>query len=588
MQLESVTIKNYRSIKDTALTIQKIANKYCFIMLGINESGKSNFLKAIALKDSKDINYNNDCEKNAGNKNENISITYTLISNEKLNKKFISKGIPENLAKIIELEKIQKQFDFNSNNEIVNCFHIYIKDNQEFSRYVLFNNEIQIITAKNQEVGEEGKLINLLNKEKLERFLGDNVFSDDKHSIPKVIFWKSEDKYLINQQIDLNVFKDNPSISIPLKNCFNIAGITNILQEINRIVNEPSKKLTLEKKLSNKVTEYINAIWIEHKINIRFSIDTMKLSFLIEDKEDDTNNFEISQRSDGFKQFISILLNLSIENETKELKNKIILLDEPEIHLHPSGQKYLKAELLKIAENNIVIYATHSTYMADTQNLDRHFSVKKDSGITIIKQIDRNNPYGDEVLYNALGTSILEHIEPNVLIVEGKTDKDIFNLYCKKFKTELKPPKITVIPADGVKSIIKYTRFFNINIIKGFVLVDSDAVGTTEKNKIRAEDNYDEKNTFEINDIHDTKILATLEDLFDKQYLEKAIKDIFGVDMVLNESKPLMKQHKDKYKEHDQKKLKTPFMEAISGLPKEKLKKEKYYSFFKNLIEKIQ
>jgi AAA15 family ATPase/GTPase len=54
--------------------------------------------------------------------------------------------------------------------------------------------------------------------------------------------------------------------------------------------------------------------------------------------------FEVDKRSDGFKQFVSIILNLSIENETGVLNNKVILLDEPETHLHPSGQKYLRNE----------------------------------------------------------------------------------------------------------------------------------------------------------------------------------------------------------------------------------------------------
>jgi predicted ATP-dependent endonuclease of OLD family len=85
----------------------------------------------------------------------------------------------------------------------------------------------------------------------------------------------------------------------------------------------------------------------------------MQLTFLVEEKSD-TYKFEVDKRSDGFKQFVSIILNLSIENETGVLNNKVILLDEPETHLHPSGQKYLRNELLKISENNLVIYATHS------------------------------------------------------------------------------------------------------------------------------------------------------------------------------------------------------------------------------------
>jgi hypothetical protein len=38
----------------------------------------------------------------------------------------------------------------------------------------------------------------------------------------------------------------------------------------------------------------------------------MQLTFLVEEKSD-TYKFEVDKRSDGFKQFVSIILNLSIE-----------------------------------------------------------------------------------------------------------------------------------------------------------------------------------------------------------------------------------------------------------------------------------
>lgn len=587
MKLQNITIKNYRSIKEIDLEINEVAGKKCMILLGINESGKSNILKAINSKNYENsIDYSKDCNQEAENKQEIISIACSQIPGGGWADVFKNKGIPESLAKMIELEQTQRRAELNDRGR-VNKFDIRIKDNKDFAKYVFLNNRIQLKTKDNIVLGDNEETTNLLNKEILERYL-ESFFDLFEHNAPKVIFWKAEDKYLINKQINLQIFKDNTNTSIPLRNCFNIAGIKqdSIKSAIETIYNNSAKKSKLQRKLSEKVTQYINTVWTEHKIKINFDIDNMQLSFLIEEQDDSNVMIDVSQRSDGFKQFISILLNLSIENETGALENKIILLDEPEIHLHPSGQKYLRDELLKIAENNIVIYATHSIYMVDKKNLDRHYHVQKDNGLTTVKKIEKDNPLGDEVLYGALGTSVLEHLEPNVLIVEGKTDRDIFNLYCRIFTEELDIPNISVISADGANNFPRYAKFFTTHIIKGFTLSDSDKDGKKAKNDVLAmDDGYTEDNVFEINDFIESTNANTLEDLFDKECLEKAVKDIFVID--LNKTHPFIPQIKTKKRDINDKIIKKNFMAEISLLNKEALKKQEYYKFFEELIKKI-
>ena len=186
---------------------------------------------------------------------------------------------------------------------------------------------------------------------------------------------------------------------------------------------------------------------------------------------------------------------------------------------------------------------------------------------------------------NALGTSVLEHIEPNVLIVEGKTDRDIFNLYCNKF-TDLTIPKISVISTDGAKNFPKYAKFLNTNIIKGFALSDSDKEGKKAKNNVLAiGEGYTEDNTFEINNFLDTQKEYTLEDLFDKKYLENAVKNI--VEISLDARSPFISQIKKVKKDIDEKIIKKNFMQEISKLNKKELKSQKYYDFFEKLIKKI-
>lgn len=598
MKIKSISIKNYRSIQDVSFDIKTIANKNCHILLGVNESGKSNILKALYLKNStqNESDYHNNCERNAELEEEKISISYELSNFGIWDKVFTSNNIPKDLSSVIKLEKVERGLSINKDNEKQDYFHIWIKGNKkEFSKYVIFNGEIQLKNDVNLEKNEDAEVTNLLDKEPLEEYLESNLFKAFEHKTPKIIFWRSsEEKYLINNSIDLNQFKDDQDISIPLKNCFNIAGIDKISQRIGSIVGSPAKKSQLQDQLANKVTEHINKVWKEHKINIRFEIDNMQLTFLVEEKSDTNHKFEANKRSDGFKQFVSILLNLSIENETGELKNKVILLDEPETHLHPSGQKYLRDELLKISENNLVIYATHSIYMVDTKHLDRHMSVKKEGSLTQITEIDKNNPYGEEVLYNALGTSVLEHIEPNILIVEGKTDRDILELYFKKLKTDLNPPKLSVISADGVNSVIKYVKFFNNKFLKGFVLLDSDKDGIGAKKVILKEAGCTTKNTFEINTLLNTKIKATLEDLFNKSYLENAVNESFDFNISFDDNKPLMEQLKKKFqelkkpfRETEKKEIRQAFMKNINKLSKDDLKKEKFYKIAQELIVKL-
>jgi ABC-type cobalamin/Fe3+-siderophores transport system ATPase subunit len=136
---------------------------------------------------------------------------------------------------------------------------------------------------------------------------------------------------------------------------------------------------------------------------VKFQISSNKISLLIEDEGVKFKVKTTGQRSDGFRQFISFLLTLSVENLNGELENTILLIDEPEIHLHPPAQVNLLNELIKITSNkrnNLVFFATHSNYLIDKNNLDRCFKVvKKDNHRTILENIEKTTSTYSEVNY---------------------------------------------------------------------------------------------------------------------------------------------------------------------------------------------
>jgi predicted ATP-dependent endonuclease of OLD family len=52
MKLESITLKNYRSVKSVSFLFNQIKDKsFTYGLIGENEAGKSSILKGIAIKD---------------------------------------------------------------------------------------------------------------------------------------------------------------------------------------------------------------------------------------------------------------------------------------------------------------------------------------------------------------------------------------------------------------------------------------------------------------------------------------------------------------------------------------------------------
>ncbi len=607
MNVQSVEISNFRSIKNQTFAFASVSDRTCSILLGKNESGKSNILKAIALLDETylaDINYAVDCNKDAEKEEDSIEIRYSLdLANFKFyTKKFVEDGMHIELVMCIQPIAVHRCITIEKNNAKENSIDINLKENGKFSKFVIKGDEIkpivelysgnEVVNASNVTVlvGEGWKI---LSKISLELFLQKKYYEFIDERIPNVVYWEYDEKYLINQRIDLNIFKDKNGICIPLRNVFHIAGIDKIKERLELVSNSPEKRKQLEDELSKSITRYINGVWKEHEINVRVDIESMQCSIMIEDKDNAAPKYSMNQRSDGFKQFISILLNLSAENSTDKLKNKIILLDEPEVHLHPSGIRFLRDELLNIAKNNVVVIATHSIFMIDKKNLNRHYGVHKEGSVTTVERLSDENPYQDEVVYEALGTSIYELVQENMIIFEGKIDRDLFDAFTKKYVIDFKPANYGSISADGVEKIPNYTKFLNRKMVSGFVITDSDKAGQGIKKKVLEEDGFTNKNVFEIRDLA-TSVPegATVEDLLPKEVIIKCITKQWNLVVEIDENKAVMKQIETKNKDLkgklDPDEVKAAIIQAVLADVKSLNKadcKEKYGRYVKFITE---
>lgn len=565
MEITQVQINNYKSLKEVLIPFQECgsySNKSnaCFFV-GLNETGKSSILEALDIidKDFSSFDYEEICFKPALDENEYVELFVDF--EQKMTSWWIKKmqetcNIPEEIAKQITFKTLQK--------------NIYIKDespNSEYSveieeidlfKYLIEEDEIFLIKERN-EITESITKQNsasflkenqkLLDKTTLEGIITEKFTAIFDANIPKVQIWKPQKEFLINGAIDLNAFKDSTDSHIPLKNIFHISGFTNdeaIKKAIERALKNQEKTDELKDKLSSATTKHINKIWKEHKIKIVVSINAGNCQVFVEDKDKKHSYFRMEQRSDGFQQFVSLILSLSAQNDSNNLKNKVILIDEPEVHLHPSGVRYMRDEILKIGKNNNVFVATHSHYMVDTNCQERHWIVKKEKAETSISQIDENTPIeDDDVLSSAFGLNLFKELLPQyILIVEGGDDKHIVQHILDKLDISL---SYSIKSAGGASKAPGIASLLSNEEVPAFVLFDDDKEGRDNRKKIfdNFKDTYNQDNVFTLRDlVSSIPQHSTMEDMMPTDYVKSFFETELGTTFSIDNSKAIIIQLK--------------------------------------------
>ncbi len=462
MKLERIEINNFRSIKDITLDFKE----KCKILVGKIESGKSNILKAISLLNNEISK--SDIREEIHDEEETIkdsSVTFIFrfsdkekerLFNDVKNSIFTSSPDP-----IIFIDKDKKISLKEYCKDLEGFYSIDLLEETKDSGIWILEEGI----TSNPEIGklsfEDSEEKKFLDKEKnsidyskfefvdskdidttstkieeieandLKIFVENKVSKIIEKNLPACIFWEYNEKNLLPSSIKTTDFISNPDNFIPLKNIFNFAGHHNIPETIENSQLRSKGMRNLLNKISAKTTKHFHEVWPDYSsIKFEFNLNGEYIDISV---VDEYNHFDFSQRSDGFKKFITFLFTISLKVKGKFLKNNIILLDEPSAGLHPSAEEALRKELIKISKENFVLYSTHSISMVDKENIKRHLIVKKNKEITTVEGVRESNITDEEVIYNALGYSMFKSLKEINLLFEGWKDKRLFQIAMKDF-----------------------------------------------------------------------------------------------------------------------------------------------------------
>ena len=206
---------------------------------------------------------------------------------------------------------------------------------------------------------------------------------------PKIIYVPTEINFQKVQKAQTNFKKEYNFINIV--DSYEIKDIPSyIATRISKVANE-EENLTMG-QVRKKVFVEINGIFEILELDVKLSEISKDENSMPIFTDSSGKKFGINELSSGEKQLF--LRTLAIK--MLEPENSIIMIDEPELSLHPKWQQKIVDVYRKIGRNNQIILATHSPHILGSVEKENIILLEKnENGIVEVKTGDEfGNSYG--------------------------------------------------------------------------------------------------------------------------------------------------------------------------------------------------
>jgi len=507
--IEGVSIKNYKSFLEDNFSLESFTS-----IIGANESGKSNSLRAIfeLSKTRQKIAFDNG-DLRFGSPdfpNGKIALSFNIKLSE-----FLIPDLANLEPKMTNLEIIISKIgklkeepiwsaDIKSSCSDIRDI-IVIKNKNEFRKQAkeLFDKKEMEAVCKRGWLFKDSSInltknpfFNLLknkhivkpeDKDKKEHL--ENVIIDELLSNIKILFWKYNEENYLHDRVPLEEFVSSPQKFSSIDNIFQIAGWKHSDYRRFLIDLDMTSRNNLLKTAQDNINKLIRKHWTTHnKLSVTLSFEGTDLAINLNEPGHITPpNF----RSDGFKWFLTFLLFFK-RHAVNLLENYILLIDEPGVFLHPRGQKDVLNELKNISKKNQIIYSTHQTFLIDKNNPDSVRIIKRearkgaksvyDSKVDTLK--NRKNIFADSLLRESLGflVSDISPINEKNILVEGGFDRDLL-ISANQYFNVMDLNDISIINCGMASNIKPHASLYLSNELKVVGLYESDEGGRVAFNK---------------------------------------------------------------------------------------------------------
>jgi predicted ATP-dependent endonuclease of OLD family len=257
------------------------------------------------------------------------------------------------------------------------------------------------------------------------------------------------------------------------------------------VFTQDDKTIRALDKASKQLDASLRSLWGQGtELHFELRHKGNAIEFLADDPAIKSRKARMSKRSSGVTQFFRVSMVLYARRKKAPANSYVYLFDEPGVLLHPQGQRDLLQVFEQLAEENQIVYATHSLFLLNQNFPERHRLIFKDEEGTKVDQ----KPYRQnwKLATDALGVYLTSNVlfSSRILLVEG--DSDPIYLY-ELFRQLNQSGELDVdLNTLGIMSFSDYQNLrFLIQIFRRegqkaalFVVTDGDVMGKDILKKI--------------------------------------------------------------------------------------------------------
>lgn len=499
MEINKIQIENFRSLSSIEFKMENY-----LVVFGKNNEGKSNILKAIKRHDDivkKILNFRIYTKKDGIKLNRhNFSNPGMIQNNFK-----IENDIPIEIKEVKRTTKVTKIcLVYKLKDDEVELLNSLLKSTSKATNYleVMITYDRDLRCKVSIRLREGGRALSVLkNMYIILEFLQNNYSID---YIPSV---RTENH-------TVNIIENTISEKLnQLEESDEYMDAINKINELQReVLNNLSTAITPDMKKYINSIDTVEIISSEKRLR---KIIRNNYSIII----DDGKRTDIADKGDGIKSLIALSLL-----QERNSKNGLLMIDEPEAHLHSAAIKELESRIKNEANNQQVLIASHHQIFVDRNHISRNIILSSGKIKNKINIRDIRKELGVGLGENLLNAEL-------VIIFEGESDRQFFMNYIQK-KDEsinklIRGNKIIIDISRGTKNLESILRFYSSTFCKCMCILDNDdASNKVVKNIIETgilEPKYIYKTP--LRDKKETE----LEDLYDEKFIFDSVDEFFGI-----------------------------------------------------------
>jgi hypothetical protein len=201
--------------------------------------------------------------------------------------------------------------------------------------------------------------------------------------------------------------------------------------------------------------------------------------------EMDVDDFLVAANGAGIRESLRLILDLELKNP------QLVLIEEPEIHLHPGLSRVMANYLREKARDIQMFVTTHSTDFVDSVSFKNVFLISRDSqNKTVCRAVEADEGASQIPAELGLRLSTVFMFE-RIVFVEGPSDENVLRELAAKLSLDLARYAVGFVYMRGVRNFAHFAAEATLDLlsrrrIEIWFVTDRDESEDAEVNRMVA------------------------------------------------------------------------------------------------------